>query len=368
MSFDATSRADHHARIAALEAAGLPFVTATVVLRRAPVSSHMGDRAIVHPDGRMEGFVGGACSREIVRRQALEALNVGGPRLVMIRPDASSEPDLGGEAVVVPMTCASEGSVNVYLEPHLPVRTLLVVGLTPVAEMVYRLASAMGERVLRVVTAEERRDLEPGTHSLGLDELPGTLSAMSQGGLAQVSALVASQGHYDELALEALLRGGVTSLALLSSRKRAVTVRELLHLQGLDSGQTDLIRAPAGLDLGARTPGEVAVSVLAGLIADRQGRAVQSGAVQSGAVQIGAAERAAAPQTPAPEVTPSSSPRAGYAISPVDGEEVQIEGALHYADHGGTRYYFTCPNCKRRFLKSPGTYLNPVTPVSAVNA
>ena len=358
MSFDATSRADHHARIAELEAAGQPFVTATVVLRRAPVSSHMGDRAIVHADGRMEGFVGGACSREIVRKQALEALLVGQPRLVMIRPDASSEPDLGGEAVVVPMTCASEGSVNVYLEPHLPVRTLLVVGLTPVAEMVYRLASAMGERVLRVVTADEQRDMEPGTHSLGLDALPGTLSAMSQGGLAQVSAVVASQGHYDELALEALLRGGVTSLALLSSRKRAVTVRELLHLQGLGSGHTDLIRAPAGLDLGARTPGEVAVSILAGLIADRQGKAMQSGA----------GVRAAAPQTPAPEVPPGSSPRPGYAISPVDGEEVQIEGALHYADHGGTRYYFTCPNCKRRFLKSPDTYLNPVAPDPVVNA
>ena len=96
-------------------------------------------------------------------------------------------------------------------------------------------------------------------------------------------------------------------------------------------------------------------------------------AVQIGTVQIEAIEQAAAPQTPAPKVTPSSLPRAGYAISPVDGEEVQIEGALHYADHGGTRYYFTCPNCKRRFLKSPGTYLNPVapdpaTPNPAVNA
>jgi xanthine dehydrogenase accessory factor len=363
MSFDATSRADHHARIAELEAAGQPFVTATVVLRRAPVSSHMGDRAIVHADGRMEGFVGGACSREIVRRQALEALLVGQPRLVMIRPDASSEPDLGGEAVVVPMTCASEGSVNVYLEPHLPVRTLLVVGLTPVAEMVYRLAVSMGERVLRVVTGDEQRDLGPGTRSLGLDDLPGTLSAMSPGGLAQVSAVVASQGHYDELALEALLRGGVTSLALLSSRKRAVTVRELLHLQGLGSEHTDLIRAPAGLDLGARTPGEVAVSILAGLIADRQGKAVQSGTVQNSSGQDGTGERMAVQQALAPEVPASASPRPGYAVSPVDGEEVQIEGALHYADHGGTRYYFTCPNCKRRFLKSPESYLG-----SAVHA
>jgi len=179
VSFDALSRADHHARVARLEAEGARFVTATVVLRRAPVSSHMGDRAIVHEDGRMEGFVGGACSREIVRRQALEVLAGGSPRLVMIRPDAASEPDAGLEAVVVPMTCASEGSVNVYLEPHQPARTLLVVGLTPVAEMVYRLAAAMGERVQRVVTREERRDLEPGTPALDLPALTDALTIIS---------------------------------------------------------------------------------------------------------------------------------------------------------------------------------------------
>ena len=362
MSFDPLIRADHHARIARLEAEGASFVTATVVLRRAPVSSHMGDRAIVYPDGQMDGFVGGACSREIVRKQALEVLASGLPRLVMIRPDAASEPDAGGEAVVVPMTCTSEGSVNVYLEPHTPPRTLLVVGLTPVAEMLYRLAGSMGERVLRVVTADERRDLDPQTPAVELAELPAMLAALSPGALAQLSAVVASQGHYDELALEALLRGGVPEISLLSSRRRATTVRELLTLQGLSAADAERIQAPAGLAIGARTPGEVAVSILAGLVQRRHSGARQEALA---GVPAPAAPARMPPQSPEVSVGAGTAAgpgiwgltRPGFARSPVDGEEIEVAGALHHTDFQGQRYYFSCPNCKRRFLKDPQTYL-----------
>lgn len=356
MAPDSSTRSGHFARVAALEEAGQSFVTATVVLRRAPVSSHLGDRAIIHADGRMEGYVGGACSREIVRRQALLALEAGHPRLVMIRPDASEFPAASSGTgstdteVVVPMTCASEGSVNVYLEPHVPAHTLLVVGLTPVAEMVARLGGALGERVWRVVSEGERRDLEPGGVGLTLEELGPALAALPAPALAGVSAVVASQGHYDELALEALLRAGVGSVSLLASRRRAATVLELLHLQGLGAEQTGRIRAPAGLDLGARTPGEVAVSILAELVAERRGRRAQ--------VEAGVTGPVAAPPPPARPTEPSvAEDAAEFAVSPVDGERIRIAGALHYADHGGTRYYFSCPNCKRRFLKDPERYL-----------
>ncbi|WP_216319113.1 XdhC family protein [Deinococcus aestuarii] len=360
MSPEFSSRSGHFARIAALETAGQSFVTATVVMRRAPVSSHLGDRAIIHPDGRMEGFVGGACSREIVRKHALLALDLGQPRLVMIRPDASEFPAAGVSEteVVVPMTCASEGSVNVYLEPHLPTRTLLVVGLTPVAELVARLGETVGERVWRVVTAEERRDLEPGAQGPTLEELGAALEALPAPLRAGLSAVVASQGHYDELALEALLRAGVGSVSLLASRRRAASVVELLHLQGLGPEQTGRIRAPAGLDLGARTPGEVAVSILAGLIAERRGGRRDVEAQSAGATPPAPAR---APQVGEPSASgPGDSPE--FAVSPVDGERVRIAGALHFADHEGTRYYFSCPNCKRRFLKEPERYLRAPAP------
>jgi xanthine dehydrogenase accessory factor len=121
-------------RVAELQREGQSFAVATVVGRRAPVSAHLGDHAIVFADGRMEGFVGGACAREIVRQQALESLRARHGRLVSIGPDASEELESTDEHVVVSMTCASEGAVDVYVEPFVQTRLLVVVGATPSAD------------------------------------------------------------------------------------------------------------------------------------------------------------------------------------------------------------------------------------------
>src|SRR6476660_7763634 len=121
-------------RVAALQRDGQSFAVATVVARRAPVSAHLGDHAIVFADGRMEGFVGGACAREIVRQQARESIAARHGRLVSIRPDASQSITATDEHVVVPMTCVSEGAVDVYVEPFVQARSLVVVGATPVAD------------------------------------------------------------------------------------------------------------------------------------------------------------------------------------------------------------------------------------------
>jgi len=116
---------DFFETVAALRREGQSFATATVVGRRAPVSAHLGDRAIVFADGRMEGFIGGACSREIIRKQSLDALRTRRSRLVSIRPDAAAANADDPEHVVVPMTCVSEGAVEVYVEPFVPARTLV---------------------------------------------------------------------------------------------------------------------------------------------------------------------------------------------------------------------------------------------------
>ena len=150
-------------RVAELERDRVPFALALVVSRRAPVSSHVGDRAVVFADGRMEGFVGGSCSRDIVRRHGVEALRTGTPRLLHISPvtpslsrgDAKHDPASadapGAEHIFVPMSCASEGAADVYLEPHLPSRRLIVAGFTPVAQALARVGSALDYEVLRVV-------------------------------------------------------------------------------------------------------------------------------------------------------------------------------------------------------------------------
>src|SRR6185295_8028737 len=252
-------------RVAALQREGQSFAMATVVARRPPVSAHLGDRAIVFADGRMEGFVGGACSHEIVRRQALESLRTRHGRLVSIRPDAAAAFEATADHVVVPMTCASEGAVDVYVEPFTPARTLVVVGATPVAAALARLARDMDYLVVRVVDPAEQPDIEAEAAALGvkvatLDRLETILRA----GAADNAAVVASQGHYDEQALEAIVKERVPYVGLVASRKRGDTVRALLHESGVPG--VAAIRSPAGLDLGARTPQEVALSILAEIV------------------------------------------------------------------------------------------------------
>lgn len=331
-------------RVAALRREGQPFVIATVVARRAPVSAHLGDRAIVFADGRMDGFVGGACSREIIRKQALDVLRTRAARLVSIRPDAAAVQE-AADHVVVPMTCASEGAVDVYVEPVLRPRTIVVAGATPVADAVTRLARAMRYDVVRVVDGEERPDVDAEAAAAGatvatLDRLASTLAeAAAHGG--DCAVVVASQGHYDEPALDAILRSSASYVALVASRKRGAAIRAWLadnHVPGAER-----LRNPAGLDLGGTSAEEVALAVLAEV------------------VQQASARRTAA----APAVTPSTAPAAeappGIAIDPVCHMEVETAGARHTADVGGITYYFCCPGCRARFVKDPQRYLAPAT-------
>jgi xanthine dehydrogenase accessory factor len=144
---------DFFERVAALRRERHSFAVATVVARRAPVSAHLGDRAIVFADGRMEGFVGGACAREIIRRQAIESIAARQGRLVSIQPDTREPRDATAEHVVVAMTCASEGAVDVFVEPFVQSHLLIVVGATPIAAALARLARSLDYEVVRVVGA-----------------------------------------------------------------------------------------------------------------------------------------------------------------------------------------------------------------------
>ncbi|MGD9903669.1 MAG: XdhC family protein [Vicinamibacterales bacterium] len=341
------------ARVSALQAGREPFAVATVVARRAPVSAHLGDRAIVYADGRMEGFVGGACSREIVRRQALDALATRRARLVAIRPDADDDMGASADRIVVPMTCASEGAVDVYVEPVVRPRTLVVAGATPVAEALARLGRAMRYDVVRVVDGAERHDVEAeaaaiGATVTGLDTLEAVLSeALAHHG--DCAVVVASQGHYDEAALETVLTHGVGYAGLVASRKRGQTVRAWLEERKAPG--VDRLCNPAGLDLGGRAPEEVALSIL-GEIVQRSAR----GAAAADAAP--APERARTPGQPrvlAIAPTPSST---AVAIDPVCRMEVAMAGAAQTAEHDGVTYYFCCGGCRTRFLAEPARYLS----------
>ena len=325
---------DFFETVAALRRNGERFAVATVVGRRAPVSAHLGDRAVIFADGRMEGFVGGACSREIVRKQALESMRTRHARLVSIRPDAVSGAEPDPEHVVVSMTCASEGAVDVYVEPFLAPRRLVVVGATPVAEAVARVARSIDYEVVRVVDTAELRDVQPSAEALGVSvaALEDLDTVLKRAG-SDATAVVASQGHYDEQALEVILRCGVAYAGLVASKKRGDTVRALLESSGVPG--VAAVRHPAGLDLGARTPSEVALSIVAEI------------------VQLAPAQVAKADAAPAPAASAQAT-----AIDPVCGMDVEMAGARHSAVVDGTTYYFCCAQCRASFVGDPQAYLS----------
>jgi xanthine dehydrogenase accessory factor len=321
-------------RVAALQREGRSFAVATVVARRAPVSAHLGDHALVFADGRMEGFVGGACARDIVRQQALESLRARHGRLVSIGPDASEAVQSTDEHVVVSMSCASEGAVDVYIEPFVQARLLVVVGATPVAEALARLARSMDYRITRIVDAREQADLEADAAAIGarvatLDALETILGA----GAAETAVVVASQGHYDEQAVEVSLNSRVPYVGLVASRKRGATIRALLEERGVP--RLEVLRNPAGLDLGARTAPEVALSILAEIV-----RVQPSGTAMP--------EAAAGPGAP-----PSDLETAARETDPVCGMQVDVATARHTAEVDGAVYYFCGGSCRTRFLKEP---------------
>lgn len=326
-------------RVAALQREGRSFAVATVVGRRAPVSAHLGDHAIVFTDGRMEGFVGGACSREIVRQQALESLRARHGRLVSIGPDAGDGVESTAEHVVVSMTCASEGAVDVYVEPFIQARVLVVVGATPVADALARLGRSMDYQVTRVVDAGEPADIGAEAATLGVKVATlDALEAILGEGAADTAVVVASQGHYDEQALDVSLKSRVPYVGLVASRKRGTAVRALLEERGVPRLAT--LRNPAGLDLGARTAQEVALSILAEIVQT----------LPSGTPLVASPGSAPNAGTGASPAAPAS------AVDPVCGMSVDVATARHTAEVDGVVYYFCCANCRARFVKQPQDY------------
>jgi len=273
-----------------LVAAGEPFALATVVSVRRPASARRGDRALVTADGALVGWVGGACSEPVVVREALRAVAEGTPRLVRIGPEGTAAGP-GEDVVCAESHCASEGTVEVLVEPQLPGPLLAVVGDGPAARTLAELARTVGWRV----------SPEPDQ---GVD-----------------AVVVATMGTRDEEALAAALALSVDYVALVASAKRAGVVLEHLREQGISEDELARVRSPAGLDLGPCTQEEIAVAVLAELVAWRHARA------------------------PAEEAP-------AEAIDPVCGMTVSVAAPGATAEVDGVTYYFCCEHCRATFVGS----------------
>jgi xanthine dehydrogenase accessory factor len=278
-----------------LRDARVPFVHARVVLAEAPTSAKPGAEALVLPDGTIEGFVGGTCAESTVRAQGLALLDSGESLLLRVTP--TPEPDQTGK-LVVHNPCLSGGTLEIFLEPVMPAPAIVVAGTAPVADALRSLAVQLGWRVA------------------------------DDGDLASASALVvASHGRDEETTLQAGIDNDVAYIGLVASRKRAEAVIGTLRLSADHAAR---IHSPAGLDIGARTAPEIALSIMSEIVSLR----------------------------PRPSGRPvaESEPVSGTAIDPVCGMTVAtVESSLHL-DHDGTRVWFCGSGCLRAFASDPSAY------------
>jgi len=232
-------------RIDGLAADRVPCVLATVVRARHPTSVRPGDCALVLGDGSIEGFVGGTCAQASVRMHALRALETGEPLLLRLVPgdeEGADPSDTGQDAVVIERNpCLSGGSLEIFLEPRLPPPLIVVVGDAPIAQALERLAAAAGYDAVR------------GGERAGADR-------------NATAVIVASHGAGEEQVLAEALTSGVPYVALVASRLRGEAVRAALEVPEELRSQ---LHTPAGLDIGARTPVEIAISILAQLVAEQ---------------------------------------------------------------------------------------------------
>jgi xanthine dehydrogenase accessory factor len=235
-----------------LAADGAPFVMATVVRARRPASVQPGTAGIVLEDGTIEGFIGGVCAQHSVRLHSLTTIESGSPLLLRIDPEGPEEPVAEEGAVTVRNTCLSGGEIEVFLEPVLPAPRVLVAGESPVASAVQAIGTELG---LEVVAAHDVKDAV-------LTPAPGDL------------ALVVAAHGQDELAvLRAGLEAGVRYVGLVASPRRGGAVVEELRAAGVAEELLGRLETPAGIDIGARTPPEVALTILARIVEVRRGGA-----------------------------------------------------------------------------------------------
>ena len=307
-----------------------------------PTSARPGARGVIHPDGSIEGWVGGSCAQPIVIREALRSLADGQPRLLRLSRTPPSDSRRGDGIIEYVMTCHSGGTLEIYVEPHLPAAHLWVVGTTPIAGALATLGSAAGWQVTLIDPIADA-DAFPG--------LRVHRSADIRGLDPEVAAyvVVASQGIWDEEAVGLALTRESAYVGLVASPTRASVVREWLREEtSVGEERIAALRAPAGLDIGAETPEEVAVSILAELVQVRRGRA-DFVASPGPATVVGGLPESITLEPVVDEIV---------LVDPVCGMTVEAAHARHLAEHEGIVYAFCSIGCRTRFIREPATYLD----------
>lgn len=293
------TRIDVMDRAAELRRQRVPFVLATVVRAQSPTSARPGDCAVILSDGTIEGFVGGSCALTTVKAESLRVLSRESSALLIISPHStqSDENDSDGEVIRAFNPCLSGGTLEMFLEPSLPEPTIVIYGDSPIAQALLDAAAVVGFRPLE------------GTF-MGSKELESDF------------VVIATHGIDEEPALIEALESKASYIGLVASRRRGAGVLSLLEDKGYDLSR---IKSPAGLDIGGRTPGEIAISILAEIVTRRNSRSHRAETLAPNYPQIG--------------------------IDPICGMDVVIDASAITVNLGGIDYYFCCNGCRVNFQK-----------------
>lgn len=301
---------------AELQRRGEAFALATVVRCEAPTSAKPGAKVLVREDGSVQGWVGGACAEPVVVREALQALRDGRPRLIGLYGEGARAPGRTEGMLEYGMTCHSGGTLEIYVEPYLPKPHLVLVGHGPVVETLATLGRAAD---FSVVTLGED-PIEAGLTQLGLSQ--------------RSSVVVATHGDFDEDVLDRILRTDAGYVSLVASRRRAAVILDRLKLLGVPPESLGRLKAPAGLDIGAVTPEEIAVSILAEIIQRRRSEKTVGAEAESPPAVVVRVE----------------------AKDPICGMTVDSATVKYRSEFSGRTVYFCCRHCKEMFDQDPERY------------
>src|SRR4051812_24466470 len=305
-----------------------PFVLATVVAYKSPQSAKPRSKAIIKSDGSIIGWVGSGCVQPIVVREAKKALETGKPKLLSISPEPARDDWNAVESYR--MTCEGGGSLEIFLEPVLPKPELLIVGRSPVAEIVSELGRLLD---FKVCLADPQGSMEQFPN---VDLLLTDLSLVRNRINEASYVVVATMGNGDEEGLQAVVGATPRYLGLVASEEKAGSLFEYLREKGATDEHIASITCPAGLALGSETIPEIALSVMAEITQIRR-----AGGSSTRSVEL--------PEVPS--AVPAGAP--GIATDPICGMTVDVRSARYTSVFENRTIYFCCLRCKETFDRSP---------------
>lgn len=305
------------------------YALAIIVRRKIPSSGKPGDKAIITADGHIHGWIGGGCTRGIVLKEALLSIKERKPRFVSISPNKVERTDENTKFYA--MTCQSGGEVEVYIEPVLPKPQLIIFGTSHIAKSLAKVAKAIDYQVDVVMSSADKNVFPEVDNIIGIKDLDSNQIKSS------AYIVVCTQGEGDAEALQKALAIGSSYLSFVASRKKANAIYREVRGMGATFDQLKTIKTPAGLDIGAKMPDEVAISILAEII--KHYRAADE-LIQSNEEDKG-------------EITLKNE---DFYINPVCNIPVQKSTAKHVINYKEKDYYFCCDGCKVSFEKEPDKY------------